>query len=245
MTKKEETGTEIRDWKKDAQAAAEKVAKTERTGDNFISLKGGVMTYMDEPISDNKIECVVLAASFARTCFMRPYDPDDNDPPECFANAMDQADLIPHENVKEPFAAVCNEKACEYAVFGSALQGKGPRCKTRRKLIIMPVSGLDNPAEAELAMIACPPTSGKNWSNYASKIAGGIGLPPWGVRTMISCRPDPKRMFVVEFELIGPITDDAAMSGIHARINEAETALLAPYTYDTEPEEEATGSDKY
>lgn len=246
MTKKDETGTEIADWKQAVTTAAEKTLKNERSDDNFISLKGGVMTYKDNQIEDNQIECVILASSFARTCFQRPYDPDDIAPPECFANAIDQADLVPHENVPTPYAEVCNEKACEWAVFGTALQGKGPRCKTRRKLVLMPISGLANPAEAEVAVIACPPTSGKNWSNYASKVANQAGLPPWAVTTMVSCKPHPQRQFEVLFETTGQIKDEAALAGIHARIHGAEELLLVPYTYDTDaPAEEATGSDKY
>ena len=236
---------EIASWKQDLVAAAEKTAKTERPAESFISLKSGIMTYQDEALPDNKLECVIIAVSFARTCFDRPYDPDDKAPPECFANAIDQVDLIAHENVPNPRAKVCTEKACESAVFGSALVGKGPLCKTRRKLIVMPISGLDNPAEAEMATLACPPTSGKNWSSYASKIAAGSGLPPWGVKTMVTVRPHPKRQFEVTFETTGPIEDEATLAAIHGRINEAETILLQPYVYDIDEDAAPETSKKY
>jgi len=229
---------DIASWKQDLAAAATKVAKTERSDDSFISLKSGIMTYQDNAIRDNKLEVVVVATSFARSCFMRPYDADDKAPPECFANAIDAADLVAHENVVAPFATACNEKACEWAVFGSALQGAGPRCKTRRKLMVMPVSGLDNPAEAEIATLALPPTSIKNWSSYANKIASGAGLPPWGVKTMITVKPHAKKQFEVTFETTGPVGDEATLAGIHSRITEAEASLLQPYTYDS-PEDAA------
>lgn len=229
---------EIVNWKDDMQKDAVKTAKTERPTSSVISLKGGIMTYQDEPIPDNKLECVVIAVSFARTCFMRPYDADDKDPPECFSNAIDQADLIPHPNVPEPFAKICNEKACEWAVFGTALQGKGPRCKTRRKMVIIPVSALQDAGEAEVAMLTIPPTSGKNWSTYANKIATGAGLPPWGVKTMIIVKPHAKKQFEVTFETTGPVADEGILAAIHSRIDSAETALLQPYIYDQEEEEE-------
>ncbi len=171
MAKSEDKpGTEVRDWKKEIAAAAKKVAEAERPDQSFISLKGGIMTYQDEPVKGNKLNCIIVAASFARTCFDRAYDPTDTAPPECFSNGWDAGDMVPHSNVVEPFAEVCNEKACEMAVFGSALQGNGPRCKTRRKLVIMPEGGLVKPEKAELAIIACPPTSGKNYSGYVSKV---------------------------------------------------------------------------
>ncbi len=235
---------EIADWKKDLQIAAEKVAKAERPAESFISLKGGVMTYQDTAIPNNELECVVVASSFARTCFERPYDPDDNGPPECFANAIDQVDLVPHENVPEPKAGLCTEKACDAAVFGTALQGKGPLCKTRRKLIVMPVSGLADPAEAEIATLSIPPTSSKNWGNYAGKVASSSGLPPWGVKTLVKVRPDPKRQFVVEFSAVEPIEDEATLAGIHGRIAEAEAILLSPYTYEAEEAEAPAKSNK-
>ena len=234
----EQTGTEIADWKKDMQMAAARTAKAERPASSNISLKGGIMTYMDEALPDNQLECIVVSASFARTCFQRPYDPDDQAPPECFANAIDLHDLVPHENVLEPYAKVCGEKTCEWAVFGTALQGKGPRCKTRRKLVVMPVSGLDNPGDAEMATLTVTPTSGQNWSSYAAKIANQGGLPPWAVKTMITVKPHPKKQFEVTFATTGKVDSEKSLAGIHSRIAEADSILLTPYTYGAEEEDE-------
>ena len=228
---------EIADWKADLAAAAEKVSKTESAGGNVISLKSGIMTYMDQAIPNNELECVIVSSTFARTWFDRPYSPDDKGPPNCFSNALEAHDLIPHENVLSPPSTACSEKSCEYAVFGSALQGAGPACKTRRKLMVMPLSGLDNPAEAEMAVLTLPPTSGKNYAQYAKKVADSAGLPPWGVKTKIIVKPHAKRQFEVTFEAMEPIGKDETLSGIHSRIAEAEGILMTPYTYDAEEEE--------
>lgn len=225
---------EIANWRDALATAAEKTVKEERPSSSVISLKSGIMTYQDQMLPNNQIECVIISVSFARTWFNRAYDPDDKGPPECFSNALESIDLIPHTNVLHPPSSVCSEKSCEYAVFGSALQGNGPACKTRRKMIIMPVSGLSNPAEAEMAMLTIPPTSGNNFSSYANKIAQAAGLPPWGVKTMISTKPHPKRQFEVTFETTGPVGDEDMLAGIHGRIAEAEGLLLTPYTYDRE-----------
>lgn len=242
--KEDEPGTNIVDWKKDMAEAAQKTAKAERPASSVISLQGGIMKYQDEPLDNNVLECIIISASFARTCFQRPYDPDDKAPPECFANAIDQADLLPHENVAEPYAKVCGEKTCEWAVFGTALQGKGPRCKTRRKLIVMPISGLEKPEEAEMATLTVTPTSGQNYSSYAAKVANQGGLPPWAVKTMITVRPHPKKQFEVTFATTGKVEDEKALAGIHSRIAEADSILMTPYTYDAE-EEAVADSDKY
>jgi len=240
---------EIANWKQALTEAAEKTAKTERPAESTISLKGGIMNYQGEALAGNTLECVIIASSFARTCYDRPYDPDDLAPPDCFANAIDQVDLVAHENVPNPRADICTEKACESAVFGSALVGRGPLCKTRRKLIVMPTSALTgNLADAELATISTPPTSAKNWSTYASKVASGSGLPPWAVKTRIISKPHPKKQFEITFEAIEPIEDETLLAAIHGRVAEAENMLLTPFTYDQEeaPSKPAkTGKKKY
>lgn len=223
---------EIANWKEDMKKAAVKTAKEERPENSFISLKGGIMTYQDQELDG--LECVIINAIYARTCFMRPYDADDNDPPECFSLAFDKKDMRPHENVPKPFADICNETACEWAKFNTALQGQGPRCKTRRKLIVMPVSGLENVAEAEFASLVTPPTSAANYSAYANKVASTEGIPPWAARTFIKVVPHRKKQFEVLFEFKGPIKDEKALAAIHARIPQADQMLLQPYTYDQE-----------
>jgi len=240
MTKK----TDVVPWKEQMALDAQKVAKQERPASSFISLKGGILTYQEEPLPDNKLDCVVLAYVFERTMYDRPYDPDDQGPPECFAQALTAETLNPHENVPSPANPTCH--GCPKAEFGTALQGKGPACKTRRKLMVMPSSALaDGIEEAEIAMIAVPPTSVKNWSNYANKIANTTGVPPWAVQTLISAAPHPKKMFEVSFALVNPIADEAMLAAIHARIPAAEQVLLVPYSYDKDDETTADDSGKY
>lgn len=236
---------ELANWKSALAEAAEKTAKDERPSSSVISLKGGVMTYQDEAVPGNELDVVVVASAFKRTCFDRPYDPDDQDPPECFAIAIDRVDLTPHDNVPEPKSTACGEKVCEAAVFGTALQGKGPLCKTRRVLAIMPADGVGDPAEAELATITLPPTSVANFGNYSAKIANNHGLPVWGVKTKIIVKPHPKKQFEVSFDLVEPVADETALAGLHGRIAEAESLVLQPYTYEEETASKPKKSKKY
>ena len=50
---------EIASWKQDMQDAAVKTAKDERPAESYISLKGGVMTYQDQPMDNNQVEVVI------------------------------------------------------------------------------------------------------------------------------------------------------------------------------------------
>ena len=243
MTEKKK---EVASWKAALAADAEKTALAERPVSTFISLKGGVMAINDDIIPGNMLECVIVANAHERTYYDRPYDADDDGPPACFAQAIDGQDLVPHSNVPEPVSSAC--KGCPKAEFGTALQGKGPACKTRRKMVVMPVSVLADPTkigEAELATLAAPPTSVKNFSQYANKVASSAGLPPWAVKTMISVAPHPKKQFEVSFATTGPVVDEDCLAGIHGRIQEAEGLLLNPYTYDNDPKPEVKESSKY
>ena len=237
---------EVTNWKEDLARAAEKTAKDERPIASFISLRSGVMSYQDNPIPDNKLECVIVAHCHEKTLFTKPFDADNIEPPDCFSQAMESADLIPHENVPNPVCETC--KACPKAVFGSAPVGKGPACKTYRKLVVMPISALEKDIEdAEMATLRVSPTSVKHFSQYAAKIASSSGLPPWAIKTMISVTPNPKTQFQINFQTTGPIEGDQYLSAIHSRIPDAEKMLLTPYEYGEDEEErpKAPSSSKY
>jgi hypothetical protein len=227
--------TEVMSWKEQLAADAAKTAKQERPASSYISLKGGAMTYQDAPIPGNQLECIVVAHAHERTYYERDYDPDDNGPPDCFAQALEGGDLAPHPDVPAPMSDTC--KSCALAQFGTAKRGKGPACKTYRKLAVIPSSALkadSGVADAEMALVRVPPTSVKNWSTYANKVASTVGLPPWAVKTMVLVKPHPKKQFEVLFEPTGPVDGDELLSEIHARIGSAESVLLTPYGYDKE-----------
>jgi hypothetical protein len=220
-------------YKEAMAAAAKKVTAEEATGGLFISTKGGVMSINEEPIQGNQLECVVVAYSTDRVWFDRQYNAEDTAPPECFAQSLENHDLIAHTNVPNPVHANCND--CPNAVFGSARQGAGPACKTYRKLAVMPSSALSSPedvANAEIAILRVPPTSVKNFSKYANKMVAATGLPPWGMVTMVSVKPNAKTMFEVTFDQVRPVASDELLAAIHGRIADMEKALLTPYTYD-------------
>jgi len=233
---------EVADYKAALIADAKKTVESERAGGNYISLKGGRMTMHDEQIPNDKLDVIVLATIHERTLYERPYDPDDDGPPDCFAQGVNLTDLSPHENVPNPVSSQC--KGCPKAEFGTARQGKGPACKTYRKLALVPADATDF-TEAEIAVMRIPPTSVRNYSRYAAKVAGSTGMPPWAVKTEISVKPDPKTQFQVNFEAIEPIKDDAALSALFSQIDGAENMLLTPYTYEDGSEPADTGSAKY
>jgi len=235
MTKKQE----VVSWKEQIKADAKKVALNEGTDSSAITIQHGRMMYREQEVPDNTMRAIVIATSTERCYYDKPYDPDKISSPRCFAQSLESRELVPHENVVEPMAPTCAE--CPMAEFGSAKVGKGPACKTYRKIMLLPEKVLpEDVPKVEMAYLKVSPTSVKNWSKYAQQLVASAGLPPWAAVTQIKVVPDKKTIHQVTFSGIGPIDDDELLSAVHARIEEAEKKLMTPYTYEDE-EEEASG----
>ena len=235
----------VADWKEalGKQIAVAAAQKPETSGVPHISLKHGRMTLNDTALPGDEVQCIILASSLERTWFDRPYDPDNIDPPECFALGDKAAALVPHENVATPPSNAC--KACPMAEFGTARQGKGPACKTKLRLCVMPVPSSPTPAmladpAAEMAILKVSPTSVINFNGLggAGKAPGyevalaSKGVTPWAVISKIMVRPHNKKMHEITFELVKPLGVDDLLAAAYRKTVAAEEAILTPYTYE-------------
>ena len=54
-------------------------------GATFLSTKGGTLTYRGNPITGNKLQCVILSAPVERLYYDARYDPTKLVGPKCFA----------------------------------------------------------------------------------------------------------------------------------------------------------------
>lgn len=236
MSKKAES-KELTHWQSALQADAKKVAHNEGSDSSAITIQRGRMIYHDQPIPDNELDVIVIAATTERCYYDKPYDPDKIESPACFAQSTESRGLVPHENVPEPQSESCD--TCPMAEFGSAKQGKGPACKTYRKLMLLPAgTQAEDVPKAELAYLKVSPTSVKNWSKYAQQLVASAGIPPWAAKTKVKVVDDKKTIHQVTFQGLGPIQDNDLLAAIHGRIEEAEAKLLQPYTYE---EDESSG----
>jgi hypothetical protein len=241
MAKKENAegeSKELTSWQAAIAADAKKVAHNEGTDSSAIRIQHGMMMYHDQPIPNNELDVIVIASITERCYYDGPYNPDKIESPTCFAQSRESRDLVPHENVKEPQNETC--EGCPKAEFGSAKQGKGPACKTYRKLAMIPANTApEEVRKAEVAYIKVSPTSVKNWSKYAQQLVASAGIPPWAATTKIKVVPDKKTIWQVTFQGLGPISDAPMLANLHERIDGAENMLLRPYTYE---EDEAEGA---
>lgn len=233
-------GKELATWQQALAEDAKKVAHNEGNDSSAIVIQHGTMMYHEQPIPNNELEVIIIAATAENCYYTGAYDPDNISSPTCFAQGLDPNDLIPHENVEEPQAASCQE--CEWNQFGS--KGKGKACKNYRKLIMIPANTpAEDVAKAEMAYLKVSPTSVKNWRKYAQQLVASAGIPPWAAVTKVKVVPDKKTIHQVTFEGVGPIQDEELLAAIHGRIDEAEAKLLQPYTYDED--ESVADSGKY
>jgi len=79
-----------------AQASLE--AEKGSAGITFLSTKGGILTYKDNPIAGNSLEVVVIASPVERLYYTARYDPTKPAGPVCFALGQTMTGLKPNVN---------------------------------------------------------------------------------------------------------------------------------------------------
>lgn len=246
MTKKKVDSTEVVSWEDQMAQEAKAVAKLERPTVSTIGLRAGVITLGGQEVPDNKFEGIITAVVKEHVWYEEKWDPDRVVPPNCFALARLDNDLVPHPVVTQPIGEVC--ATCKFQKW----EGRTPPiCKTRRRFSIIPaIDKAEEIAEAEMAQMSISVTSisspqnAKNWTKYVNFISAKYQRPVWGVITEISAKPHPKHQFHVHFDFVKLIEDGDMLSALNARKELDEESLLTPYEMSQEqtPEE---GDKKY
>lgn len=239
------------DWKKALKAESQEVMVKEPDYDGIptISLRHGRMTLHEKELPNSELQCIIIGSILERSWYDRPFDADDKAPPDCFALGHVASELVPHENVPAAPSAKC--KGCPLAEFGTALQGKGPACKTRLKLLVVPAPDNIKPedlVEPEMAFIKVSPTSVVNFNGlgtggkepgYEKKLALK-GLAPWGAISKVMNKPHPKKMAEVTFEFVkSNLNDETLMAASYALAVQAEVALNEAFEYPDEEDKPA------
>lgn len=247
MSKEEKVegeGKELTNWEQRMAAEAKAVALVERPGMSTISLRSGIMSYMDAPVPDNKMNVVVINSCIEQSWYDQDFDADRIVPPYCFALGKpgEEQFLSPHEVVPEDQRQSDLCVNCEKFKWGSG-RGKGKACGTRRRLVIIPASALLDPdslQSSEMAVLKVPVTSVKNWSTYVNLVAAETQRPTWGVVTEVSVKPDPKTQFKVFFER-KDVVDVSLLPKLEPLLRQSLTLTFTPFDM-SQPAEEAEES---
>jgi hypothetical protein len=219
---------------------AKAAAAVERPAVGRIGLKSGVMTYAGQPVAGNKMEAVILAASFRNVWYAGRYDPNNIVNPSCFALGMSDDGLVPHANVRKPQHANCAE--CPKAEWGSDPGGgRGKACKQSRRLVLLPGVAMDQGHDAlltaELAVLDLPVTSVKNYSSFVNTLTASANVPTYAAVAEISVTPDAKTQFKVNFRPMRVVPGLDHLNAIKRRLESARLLALEPYEDTEDPDE--------
>ena len=235
----------IVNWEEHLAAQAKDAAAVERPDVGYVSLRGGMMTYMEELVPGNQFAGIVLSNVVEQAWYSGAYDPDNISNPNCYALGFSGDSIGPPDTVPNKQSDRCAD--CEKFQWGSAIRADGTRsrgkaCGTRRRLCWLPADALEssNPAKAGLATMKVPVTSVKNFSKYVNTVAAQHQRPVWSVGTIATLKPDAKTQVKLTFECTGPVPEEH-LGLLQGLTETANTILLQGYTYDEEePVEEST-----
>jgi len=246
------TSTALVNWDEELAKQAQIAAAAEASagGGQFFSIKGGQLSFDGVDFEDSQAAVVVLDSIIEKTLYEGKYDPDNPEPPTCFAFGRDEDELAPHEDVvkaKQQKSSKCS--TCEFNKWGSADQGRGKACSTKRRLAMIPAGGFDkngvfqqveDAAHFEhvgMAFIKIPPTSINGWAAFVKTIASALKRPPHGIFTKVKARPHKKNQVEVVFEGLGKVPNNL-MQVIMARHQEAKSSIEFPYSLERMEKEE-------
>lgn len=213
-----------------AAYATEAAAEEQVFGGKFLSLKAGRLTLDKVPCAQNKLDVIVIASTTEYALYEGKYDPNNPQPPVCYAFGKDEQTMAPHEKSVKPQHENCFH--CPKNQWGSDPEGgKGKACKNTRRLALLPADVVNNPegiADAEEIYLKLPVMSVKNWALYVNNVAAQYKRPPFGVITSISTEPDAKSQFRVTFKSIDRV-GDAAMGAVLQRHENSQKSIGFPY----------------
>lgn len=188
------------------------------------------------------IEVIILGSTPHNKWYRTGYDPNDKQPPDCYAFApldpehpgltllgSDPA-MAPHPSVKDKQATTCAE--CPKNVFGTADKGKGKACSNTLRLGLLlakDVADGDGAKAAELATAGVSPTNLKHYKKYVDMLADEHGRPPWAVVTEITSHDDKTTQIRLEFKLVDVIEDVEIIEALEPRFLKVQDELQKPY----------------
>lgn len=210
---------------------AKDTAADERPSISKLSTAGGILKYAGNAVPGNSLDVVILAAIYRNVYYSDRYNPNDIKNPDCFALAIDDDGMAPHENVKTPKAPDCAE--CPLGQWKSDPNGgKGKACKQSRRLVIIPAAACESAEtvkKAEMALIDMPVTSAKNYANFVNALAASAQVPPWAAIANIKVEPDAKTQFKVNLTPLRVAGGADVIRALQARVNDALRIGLTPY----------------
>lgn len=231
-------------WQDELAADAKAIAATEpATGGNFISFKGGVLTYKNQQLPGNAIDVVVLDHVFENGYYEGAYDPKNPASPICYGYGRTEKDMVPHPECENAQHSDC--ASCPANAWGSAGRGNAKACKNGRRLACVMAEDLDDLENAEIFFAKIPPTGIRPWAGYVSALDAQLKRPPYGVVTRIVVLKTSEA-FELKFEYVQETTEEKIatakmIQAIKSKREAAQAGLTSAYPKTSERETPAKG----
>jgi hypothetical protein len=241
--------TALVNWEQEMAAQADAAAAMEANSGGGVprfSIRAGVLSLNDIAIPNGVLGAVIVDSILENAFYEGEYDSENVTPPTCFAMGRDESKIAPHQTVVDRGQGqheTC--RGCPMNVFGTSERGRGKACKNRRRLMLIPAGEFDPQGSfkayddvehfesTQAVMLSVPPTSIGGYATFVKQVAGTLRLPPHGIFTKISVKPDPKRQVVVVFEPISKIPSNLIPT-IMRRNKDVAPIIEQPYNLDVE-----------
>jgi hypothetical protein len=212
---------------RDLAAQAMKAESGVGGGGNFVSIRGGILTYQGAQVSENKMHVIIVDAVLENQWYDIAFDPNNPQAPACYAFGREAETMVPHENSSNKQNDDC--ATCQQMQFGSADRGRGKACKACQRLALITQGDLDNIEDAQVAYLKLPFFSTLEYAAYVRQLNDIYHYPPIAFITEISVVPDAKSQFRVKFKLVSQIDSAEAMAGLMPIRDKTEREIMFPY----------------
>jgi len=213
---------------------------------NWISTSGGIFSHNGEELPD-VIYAIITDFTYENAYYENVYDPDNPEPPACFALADDPDELAP--SASSPVMQVAKKDVCEGCPqnqYASSRTGKGKACKNGIRLSLVNITNANEEldislasAASEPAFLRVAPTSLKHFEKYKNQITRITGKPLLGVVTEIEIVPE-KTWFELSFNFIEEITDGQTLQNMLAVHDNFADALREEFDVSTYGQEKSS-----
>jgi len=178
-----------------------------------ISIKGNKFTFKGVDLEE-KLQVIILDSVYERSFYDRKYDLDNPCIPACFAlSDLETNDTSPSENSVVAQSTNCLD--CEHNEWGSADVGKGKKCNSHFRLMVMDgdIVDISEVEELETPFLMVPATSMKAWKSYVTMLAKQFRVPAYAVVTTVTFDKDSDWEKLV-FKLGSQISDPSLMGEV-------------------------------
>jgi len=230
-------GTALMTWKEKMAVVTAQAKATEAPKTGFLSLKGGQISYGDDPIPGNKINVIVLDSMIENYHYGKAYDGKPSIP-ICYAFGRDEIDLKPHPDCEKPQNPQCGtpdtEGCCPLNEWGSSPTGsRGKACSNSRRIALISAdalkSGPDGVRKAGILQVKVPVTSVISFSKFVNQCVNALDVAPFGVVVEMSTKPDPSKMFTLNWKVVEQIVGDELLEALYTKHLQAANLLSQPY----------------